>query len=141
MLLEGDKETARYHANNIWLSSSPNDARQMAWKILYLVENQPDYLREGHRVTIVAPGGRDHARFETWLRDRTIEKHKWILGLIITYEPTMISPGRAGENARITLVLEDSDDEQDLFRILSETPAKYPSDDWRVVQLKPIRSN
>ena len=139
-LIDGDLKQARRHANNIWLSSSPHDARQLAWKIIFLTENHPTPLPEGHRVTILSPGGRDHDRFEAWLNERTVASHDWIIGMRITYEPTLISPGRADENAKITFVLQEEPQEKQLLNILAISPSKYPTEQWSIIRLESLGS-
>lgn len=134
--LVGDLLRAHDIANNLWLSSSPSDVRVAAWKLMYLIERRPaPPVSDSHVVTIIATGGRDHRRFERWLRVTILEQHDWIIDCTTTYEPTEISPRRLYETARMRFMVRSQDDKPRLLTTLRQTNSTYPTETWQLERL------
>lgn len=139
--LAGDPEGAVDLARHVWTSSAPHEARVAAWNVIYLAENRADGPppAAGHRVVLIAPGARDHRRFEAWIRQALVEPHAWIRDVAIRYEPTRPVPDRAQENARIVFVLDGPQRGPDLLRAVKAADGTYSTRDWLIEERRPIR--
>jgi hypothetical protein len=81
-------------------------------------EYEPPKTDEGHRITIVAIGGRDHRRFEKRPRDALLARNDWIIDCAMMYELTEFTPGRPDEIVRRQCVVKSKQDEPRLLAVL-----------------------
>lgn len=137
-LLTNQHKEARALANHIWLSSSPRDAREKAWRILWLTEPPHEVLAKGQRMQFVSRGGRDHDRFRSWLETEFVRKHDWILGFQVTYELEAVDEKKFDEVARITFVVDRIARKEELLRFIINSRSTYSTRGWMLLEAKPI---
>ena len=137
-LVDGDRARARRLANHIWLSSSPHAARQSAWRVLRLTDPPPQMPPAGHQVQLLAPGGRDHDRFASWLQNELLDKHDWIRAVDVRYEPILLRADRADEVARVTFVISQASRQNELLNLLKQTRSTYSTAGWSLIEQQPL---
>ena len=139
LLLEGKESEARSLANNIWLSSSEHSLRVRAWKILSLTDPAISITPDELTIRFRSTGGRDHDRFQQWLSTKFVGPVQGVESVNVFYVPTLLTPGRASEDAIVIFVLECELAQKRLLTAIDAAHKDiYPTRDWRLITERAI---